>query len=90
MFGLFIVRELAISVTAFLAVRKEKKNEGAKIYGKVNTAYFYFSMLLIFLFPYMKWYLLMALSVSCIFCMAITFVLYMRYYVRIIKDKKGN
>ena len=89
-FGLFIVRELAISVTAFLAVRKEKKNEGAKIYGKVNTAYFYFSMLLIFLFPYMKWYLLMALSVSCIFCMAITFVLYMRYYVRIIKDKKGN
>lgn len=88
--GLFIIRELAISVTAFLAVRKEKKNEGAKIYGKVNTAYFYFSMLLIFLFPYMKWYLLVALSASCILCMVITFVFYMRYYIGIIRNKKDN
>ena len=86
-FCLFIIRELAISIFAFLAVRKEKRNQGAKIYGKVNTTYFYVSMLLIFLFPYMKWYCLMILVSSCILCMTITFILYMRYYIAIIKNR---
>lgn len=86
-FALFVVREFAISIVAFLAVRKEKKNEGAKIYGKVNTAYFYFSMLLIFLFPNMKWYLLILLTVSCVLCMIVSFIQYMKYYIGIIKSK---
>ena len=85
--ALFVIRELVISITAFIAVRKEKKNEGAKIYGKVNTAYFYFSMLLIFLFPTMKWYFLFLLSASCVACMFVTFIFYMKYYGRIIKSK---
>ncbi len=89
-FALFVIRELAISIMAFIAVRKEKKNDGAKIYGKVNTAYFYFSMLLIFLFPDMKWYLLMLLTISCIACMIVTFILYIKYYGRIIKNKKNG
>jgi len=87
-FGLFIGRELAISIFAFLAVKKEKKNQGAKIYGKVNTAYFYISMLLIFLFPYMKWYYLVILAVSCTLCMTITFILYIRHYTKIIRNKR--
>ncbi len=89
-FALFLVKEVFVAAAGYKAVEKTEHNEGAMWYGKVNTAVFYAVMILLIFLPGIPDPAANALiGVSGCF-MLLAFVLYIRKFGQILREKKKS
>ncbi|WP_028274356.1 CDP-alcohol phosphatidyltransferase family protein [Atopococcus tabaci] len=79
--AIFLVKELSLLINDILLLRKNKKMDGAKWYGKVSTMVFYGSMVLLVAFPDMNTGAANALMALTAFFLLLSFVLYTRWFV---------
>lgn len=79
-FLLFLVKESYMAVAGTKTVKKLRKNEGAKWYGKVSTAVFYFVMVVLIVFRDLLESTANLLIGCCGVCMLFAFVMYARQY----------
>ncbi|MDD3238787.1 MAG: CDP-alcohol phosphatidyltransferase family protein [Lachnospira sp.] len=87
-----IIKEAVSAITAFIVMKKKNRRlNGAKWYGKVSTAVLYLVMLALIAFPHMEIILQSILIIICAAALTLSFVMYMRIYVIMIRDSKiGN
>ena len=84
---LFAIKELVMGAMGFLAIKKKDSVNSAKWYGKANTVVLYAVMMLLILFPGMPNALANTLITLCGAMMLFSFVLYTRFYIRLLSDK---
>lgn len=87
--AIFFIKEVVMAIAGYIFIKKGKKLDGAKWFGKVSTAVFYASMLILIMFPGLHntviSYLLM---IICDFFLILSFVLYGREYYYMYKEAK--
>lgn len=85
---LFAIKECAMLIIGYLAIRKENSVGSARWHGKLNTVVLYGTMCLLILFPAMPCSLANTLITVCAFTIILSFVLYSRFYMRLFRRKK--
>lgn len=85
---LFFVKEICQGLLGLCVVMKTKENEGAKWYGKVNTAVFYLVVLLLIFIPEMP--SAVANTLLCISAgfMLLAFCMYLKYFRQLLKKDR--
>ena len=71
-------------------MRRGKKLNGAKWYGKVSTAVFYISMFVLIAIPYIPENIFKALIFISTFCLALSFIMYIPVYIEMYREVKEN
>lgn len=87
---IFLVKEGVMAVTGFLFLRKGRKFDGSKWFGKVSTTIFYITMLLLIIFPNLESRFIYSLMAICGASLIISFLLYGREYYLIYKEMKSK
>lgn len=85
---LFIIKELYMGIAGLVLLRKGKKLDGAKWFGKVSTAVFYLVMMVLIAYPPMPEvaaYVMMTVS-GCF--LLLSFILYIPQFNRLYKEYK--
>lgn len=87
---LFFVKEIFQGLLGLCVVVKTKENEGAKWYGKVNTAVFYLVVLLLIFIPDMS--AAVANTLLCISAgfMLLAFCMYLKYFWQVLKKDRED
>ena len=78
-----------MSVMGTRAIKRVKKNEGAKWYGKINTAVFYAVMAVLVFIPDISEKAANLLILCCGAFMLLAFIMYGNYYSVLLKEEKG-
>ncbi len=86
---IFVLKELAMTVLGYLAIRKKDSVNSAKWYGKANTVIIYSTIVLLILFPGIPEYAVNAMIGVCIGAIIASFILYANMY-RLILGKKHS
>ncbi|WP_029505147.1 CDP-alcohol phosphatidyltransferase family protein [Lachnoclostridium phytofermentans] len=83
---LFAVKECTMGICGFLLLKRNKKLDGAMWFGKVSTAVFYVTMLILIAFPTMKvvWVNLLMIITGAF--LALSFLLYIPVYARMFRE----
>lgn len=90
-FLLFLVKEIYMAVMGISTAVKTNANDGAKWYGKINTAVFYFVMALLIIFPDIPENVANLLILCCGCFMVLALVMYARdYHFLLKKAERGN
>lgn len=84
--AIFLVKEVVMAVAAFFFMKKGKKLDGAKWFGKVSTAVFYVVMLILIMFPTLDNKIQYSLMIICGFFLILSFTLYGREYYYMYKE----
>lgn len=86
---LFFAKEILQGLIGFCVLVKTKENQGAKWYGKVNTAVFYLVVLLLIFVPDMPGFV--ANTLLCISggFMLLSFCMYLQHFRRLLRRKNG-
>ncbi len=82
---LFVLKEAAMALLGYMAIRRQKKVNSAKWYGKVNTVLLYAVMFSLILFPSTPETVVTLLICICAISIILAIVLYARYYSKILK-----
>ncbi len=86
-----IIKEVVLALIAFIILKtKGRRLNGAKWYGKVCTAVLYVVMLVFVAVPQLNVYLRNALLIVCAAAITLSFVMYIRLYIIMIKDSRHN
>ena len=85
---LFVLKECAMLIMGYLAIRKEDSVNSSQWHGKLNTAVLYGTMCLLILFPTMPLPWANALIVLCGLTTLFSFVLYTGFYIRLFQNRK--
>ena len=87
-----IVKEVSMFIAAIVIYKKyNRRLNGAKWYGKVCTAVLYAVMLTLIAFPGLNSYIQKYLIIVCVSALTLAFVMYIRIYIKMLKDtKQGN
>lgn len=86
-----IVKEVVLALIAFIILKtKGRRLNGAKWYGKVCTAVLYVVMLVFVAIPQLNAYLRDTLLIVCAVAITLSFVMYIRLYIIMIKDSRHN
>jgi len=85
---LFVMIQLFMLVAGLVMLKKGKRLNGSKWFGKVSTAVFYAVMLLLIAVPTMKTVVSNLLMFVCGAFLMLSFILYAREYVRMYRDFK--
>lgn len=89
---LFVVMQLFLLVAGLAMIKKNKRLDGSKWFGKISTAVFYAVMLVLVAFPNVGESVANILMFICGAFLAMSFILYIREYFRMyndVKDKKN-
>jgi len=89
---LFVVMQLFMLVAGLAMLKKGKKLDGAKWFGKISTTVFYVTMILLVAIPTLNTKITNTLMFTCGVFLFLSFVLYVREYVymyREIREEKG-
>ncbi|WP_419725560.1 CDP-alcohol phosphatidyltransferase family protein [Terrisporobacter petrolearius] len=86
--GLFIVKEGFMAIMGIIMLRKDKKLDGAKWFGKLCTAILYIVMFMLMLFQKMNNDNANLLILVCGVFMLMSFILYMPVFYRMHKSSK--
>ena len=86
---IFIIKEIVMTVAAYIFVKKGKKLNGSKWFGKVSTAFFYATMLILIVFPSLSNGITYLLMIICGTFLTLSFVLYGREYYIMYKELKA-
>ena len=86
-----IIKEVVLALIAFIILKtKGRRLNGAKWYGKVCTAVLHVVMLVFVAVPQLNAYLRNALLIVCAAAITLSFVMYIRLYIIMIKDSRHN
>lgn len=84
-----VVKEVLTSVTGFFVMQiLHRRLNGAKWYGKVCTALLYVVMLILVAFPELSTTVQNTMLLVCAAGLTLSFVMYMRLYVIMIRDSR--
>ncbi|HHX12352.1 MAG TPA: CDP-alcohol phosphatidyltransferase family protein [Clostridiales bacterium] len=89
---LFVVMQLFMLVAGLAMLKKGKKLDGAKWFGKISTTVFYVTMILLVAIPTLNTKITNTLMFTCGVFLFLSFVLYVREYVymyREIREEEG-
>ncbi len=86
--GLFIIKEGFMAIMGIIMLRKGKKLDGAKWFGKLCTAILYIVMFILMLFPTMNDSRANLLIVVCGAFMLMSFILYIPVFYKMYKSTK--
>lgn len=86
-FLLFLVKECYMAVMGTKTVKKVKKNDGARWYGKISTAVFYTVMVILIIFRDIPETTANLLILCCGGFMLLAFVMYARHYSVLQREK---
>lgn len=86
--GLFIVKEGFMAIMGIIMLRKGKKLDGAKWFGKLCTAILYTVMFILILLPKINEDMANLLILVCGVFMLISFILYIQVYYKMHKSIK--
>lgn len=81
----FVIKELFMSICGVIVVKKMKKNDGARWYGKVSTFFFYITMITLLIIPKVPVLAADILIILCTVIMMFSFVMYVRLYYGLLK-----
>ncbi len=87
---LFVVKELTQGIFSLLAFKRENKVNSSQWFGKLNTVTLYLSMAILFFFPDISSAAANLMIVLCAFTTILSLVKYLRFYIGILCDKKGE
>ena len=82
----FIIKEIIMTIAAYVFVKKGKKLDGSKWFGKVSTTVFYITMLILIIFPRLSTSTTYFLMITCSSFLILSFVLYGREYYIMYKE----
>lgn len=85
---LFVVMQLFMLVAGLTMLKKGKRLDGSKWFGKVSTTVFYAVMLVLVAVPKLKQSTINILLVLCGAFLALSFALYVREYIRMYREFK--
>ena len=85
---LFLIKECAMLAMGFFAIRKKDSVGSAQWHGKLNTVVLYGAMCILILFPAIPIPLANALIATCGMTIAMSFVLYTRFYIQLFRSIK--
>lgn len=86
-----IIKEVTLALIGLITMKTIKRRlDGAKWYGKVCTAVLYVVMLVLVAFPQLDMYIKNVMMIICAAAITLSFVMYTRLYVTMIKDNKEN
>lgn len=83
---LFFVKESYMGIAGLKVIRQSGENHGAMWYGKISTVVLYAVMLILLIFPDINIVLADVLIAVCIFFMALSFVMYIMRYNKILRE----
>lgn len=81
-----VLRELCMTVFGLLVIRKNNAVHSANWYGKVNTVILLGTVIALLVFPGLPEQFRNALIILCIVSEAVSLALYMRYFLRVLKQ----
>lgn len=84
---LFVLKECAMLIMGFLAIRKEDSVNSSQWHGKLNTVVLYGTMGLLILFPAIPLTVANALIATCALTIIMSFVLYAGFYIRLFQNR---
>ena len=85
---LFLIKEVAMLIMGYLAIRKEDNVNSAQWHGKLNTVFLYGTMCILILFPAMPIKVANAMIAGCALTITLSFVLYTGFYIRLFQNRK--
>lgn len=86
LFLLLFVKDGFIAICSYRLLKKDRKLDGAKWAGKVATAVFYVSMVILIMFPSLDMILVNLLIALSIFFMAVAFVSYTKIFMEMFHE----
>ncbi len=87
---LFVVMQLFMLVAGLAMLKKGRRLDGSKWFGKVSTTVFYAVMLVLVALPRLRQTTVNILMLVCGAFLALSFALYVREYVRMYKEVKQD
>lgn len=87
---LFIIKELFMGINGLILLRKGKKLDGAKWFGKVSTAVFYIAMGVLITFPSLHPNIATLLMIITGGFLTLSFVLYLPEYLKMYRSVTIN
>jgi len=87
---LFVIMQLFLLVAGLLMLKKNKKLDGSKWFGKVSTTVFYAVMLVLVAVPSLNQNIVNVLMLICGAFLALSFALYVREYIRMYREVKAE
>ena len=84
---LFALKECAMGIMGYLAIRKEEGVNSSRWHGKLNTVVLYGTMGLLILFPAIPLTVANALIATCALTIIMSFVLYAGFYIRLFQNR---
>lgn len=88
--GIVFVKEVCMGIFCLILLRKNKKLDGAKWFGKVATFVYYVAMFLIIAIPSLsKTAIVVLVTISAIF-MVLAFAMYIPVFYKLGKDKTSG
>ena len=85
---LFALKECAMLIMGYLAIRKEDSVNSSQWHGKLNTVVLYGTMCLLILFPTIPLPWANTLIAICALTIIMSFVLYTVFYIRLFQSRK--
>ena len=88
--GIFVVKEVIVTITGFKVIFIQGKNEGAKWYGKLSTLIFYLTTIILVLFSDWSAELGNTLLGICGVAMIGAFIGYMKEYIEVFQSDRKH
>ncbi len=88
LFILLVVKELFMGIIGLVLLKRGKKLDGAKWFGKLSTAVFYVAMGILITFPNLPTEFVVFLMVITGIFLTISFILYIPEYIKLYKNKE--
>ncbi len=85
---LFVVMQLFLLVAGIAMLKKGKRLNGSKWFGKVSTTVFYAVMLVLVALPKLRQSTTNILMMICVVFLSLSFALYIREYIRMYRELK--
>lgn len=87
---LFVVMQLFMLIAGIAMLKKDKRLNGAKWFGKVSTTVFYATMLVLVAVPTLDTSIVNILMLICGAFLFLSFVLYIREYIYMYREVKAS
>lgn len=85
---IFLIKEMIMALAGYVFIKKGKKLNGAKWFGKISTTVFYITMLILIVFPELEDNISYVLMMVCGGFLILSFILYGREYYIMYKEIK--
>ncbi|RKQ33547.1 CDP-alcohol phosphatidyltransferase family protein [Oceanobacillus halophilus] len=83
---LFVLKELFMGINGLILLKRGKKLDGAKWFGKVSTTVFYIAMGLLIAFPELELQSVYLLIITTGIFLSLSFVMYVPEYIKLYRN----